>query len=598
MRYLFHRAKFLLRQTVFFKKGGGLLFSLVVVVSLSLTLLFGSQIQTLIQPQNPVLFHTASNCSTYNEISNLCINNGCYYHPNDQICYEGPTGESCGAGWNCYPGETCVIDGGINKCIPPGSRPLNTNCQGENGPNNNACGSGLICDRSWYLCVECGDNFDRNCKTIRGNDYCSNEQRSWFLANCTTGGEATPTPGGGTCPAGQILDCGTFCHIPRTQPVGQGCCDSSICVSGSTCINNTCTASGGGGASPTPAPGTYGIRAVYQCLYGALSTSITWREDSTQRGFWVDVNRDGTMEYTFAPNTGQPKTIPGLPESKPIRYIIIGDGYRTLDSKDDTTGSCHNAGITPGVTNGVTPPPGGSYDCQNICKQNGYTSGTGTFPHCSCSTGGGGVNPTATTAPTSRPNPTATTAPGQPTATTAPGQPTATTAPGTTTLVFYLTLDGVGSNTSFGQNNNPIPDTRTVNVRIFDMNDNNIREASGTLNYDRSIASFKGSISLDNVPTGAYNIKAKFDNTLWKRIGARVSAGQANNLPSVKLIVGDLNQDNVLDLMDYNILISCYGSKSCVPPGEKTKADLNMDGKVDEKDLNILYAEFSTRSGD
>jgi hypothetical protein len=61
------------------------------------------------------------------------------------------------------------------------------------------------------------------------------------------------------------------------------------------------------------------------------------------------------------------------------------------------------------------------------------------------------------------------------------------------------------------------------------------------------------------------------------------------------LISGDVNSDNQLNLVDYNIFLTCFGNKQC---NTKTQADLNMDGKVDEVDLNILYDQFATRQGD
>lgn len=62
--------------------------------------------------------------------------------------------------------------------------------------------------------------------------------------------------------------------------------------------------------------------------------------------------------------------------------------------------------------------------------------------------------------------------------------------------------------------------------------------------------------------------------------------------PTPKPIRGDIDQNNVLDVYDFNLLIECYAEKEC--PNKK-KADLNDDGVVNGKDLNILLRSFAER---
>lgn len=120
-------------------------------------------------------------------------------------------------------------------------------------------------------------------------------------------------------------------------------------------------------------------------------------------------------------------------------------------------------------------------------------------------------------------------------------------------------------------------------------------ETSGTLTYDANDAAFKGNVTASALGSGAYNIKARFNNTLWKKISSSISAGTTNKLAAAKLINGDLNGDNVINLLDYNGMISCVGGRPCP---QKNLADLNLDGKVDELDLNVLYSHFVAREGD
>jgi hypothetical protein len=63
-----------------------------------------------------------------------------------------------------------------------------------------------------------------------------------------------------------------------------------------------------------------------------------------------------------------------------------------------------------------------------------------------------------------------------------------------------------------------------------------------------------------------------------------------NTLPQVLLVSGDINNDNKLDILDYNILVSCFGNKSTTDScgGKQVDADLNDDGVVDGVDYNLF----------
>lgn len=220
------------------------------------------------------------------------------------------------------------------------------------------------------------------------------------------------------------------------------------------------------------------------------------------------------------------------------------------------------------------------------------------------------VAPSPTVTPTLTPTPTVI----MPTATTTPGQPTATRTPTTTPtptppvatptispnearVAIELLLPGIGSNAALGQNSNPVVRNHTVELQIFNSQNQKVKDSQGTVSYDAQTFSFKGTVSLGPaLETGIYIIKARLNNTLWKSLGiVNIVAGQTSSASQARLVSGDLDQNNELNLFDYNTMLSCYGASQC---DKKTQSDLNIDGKVDEQDLNILYAGFAKRQGD
>jgi hypothetical protein len=192
-------------------------------------------------------------------------------------------------------------------------------------------------------------------------------------------------------------------------------------------------------------------------------------------------------------------------------------------------------------------------------------------------------------APTATPTAVATATP-----TTAQATATPTSPPNDMRVAMSLIVPGVGSGA--GGNTNPNPATRTFDVQAYDPSGAFVKGGTGQGVFDPASSSFKGTASLGTMVPGFYRIKVRFENTLWKAAnGVNLVAGQTTTVPIMRLVSGDLNSDNQLNLLDYNTLLSCYGNKSCA---QKTKADLNLDTKVDEADINILYTAFATREGD
>lgn len=230
------------------------------------------------------------------------------------------------------------------------------------------------------------------------------------------------------------------------------------------------------------------------------------------------------------------------------------------------------------ITDFMAPNPGGSPTDDN-----------------STNTGGGATATPIQTQPTATKTPTPT---GQTGATNTPiptisNGTTATPIMSGNTLSISISLPGIGSSSNLGQNPNPNPSTKSGTVELFTPNTNtSVQKIPATFTYSSGNSTFTTTV---NVPTGTYDVKVKTDNSLVKDLGIiQLNAGQ-NQANPAQLITGDLNQDNVLSLLDYNIFISCFGTKQC---SQKSIADVNMDSKVNEIDLNIFYSGLASRSGD
>ncbi|OIP57237.1 MAG: hypothetical protein AUK12_05005 [Candidatus Levybacteria bacterium CG2_30_37_29] len=218
------------------------------------------------------------------------------------------------------------------------------------------------------------------------------------------------------------------------------------------------------------------------------------------------------------------------------------------------------------------------------------------------------TSPTATPTPTSEPTqmPTPTVTPGGPTETPTPtGNPTATPTltPGGTGIKITISLPGIGG-TGQGINSNPVHKTRDANLKLIDVQNNEVKSVSGKVDWDSVNYNYSGVMDLGTgVTSGKYIVKIRVANMLWKQIPgiATVTSGStANTTLPVELVGGDTDNDNQLTLQDYNTFIydilNCYltGGKIC----DVLAVDLNDDGKLDEIDLSLLYSGFAKRKGD
>lgn len=166
-------------------------------------------------------------------------------------------------------------------------------------------------------------------------------------------------------------------------------------------------------------------------------------------------------------------------------------------------------------------------------------------------------------------------------------------APGNTTLALTVSLPGIG--TGNGNNTSPVETTRNFTISIFDGNNQEIKKVTAPLTFNGN--EYIGDIDLgSDFPTEFYSVYVQGDNSLNKLIPGitKITKGQAASTLGVELETGDIDQNNILDLRDYNVLISCLIGAGVCSSGP---ADLNSDANVNQEDLSILLRRFAQRAG-
>jgi len=297
----------------------------------------------------------------------------------------------------------------------------------------------------------------------------------------------------------------------------------------------------------------------------------------------------GQFYHDYLANVSQPTptTVPTLPATPtPTGTQKLGglnlDGYCASLNQGTTAALVNNQWVCQqtGIAINMTSACQWEYPSQNAFAQQD-TPGDQFSWSCYSSTGSPSTTPTLT--PTTAPT------------------PTLTPTPVTTKLALIIGLDGIGkagdnvSRTSTG-NLNPLHPQRNVTLILSDQNNTPLPAITGQVSYDSVSGLFKGAIALPStVTSGFYTLKASTPSFLLKAIPGilTVTIGQTTTVPTTDLTAGDINNDNQISLLDYNQILSCFGSSTstCTP------SDLDDDGTVGGSDYNLFLRELSVQNG-
>lgn len=189
--------------------------------------------------------------------------------------------------------------------------------------------------------------------------------------------------------------------------------------------------------------------------------------------------------------------------------------------------------------------------------------------------------------------------------------PTPTPNPSVTNFSSTICLHGIGNsgdNTSPSLNSlsNKYPKRiqRDMIINVFNSSSALVASKSANTSYDYEKGCYAGMFTLNNyLPNDVYTVKLIANGYLQKRVQGsyKITTSPVINLPTTSLVTGDLNIDNKLNILDYNLLMGCYSDLTPAPSCKddiKTLADLNDDVKVNQIDYNLFLREISVQSGD
>ena len=149
-----------------------------------------------------------------------------------------------------------------------------------------------------------------------------------------------------------------------------------------------------------------------------------------------------------------------------------------------------------------------------------------------------------------------------------------------------------------GTNNNaPMHAQREGTVDIFNTSGQRVARKPGTVTYKSASGAFATTLNLGSTWTsGQYFVKVRLPNTLRQTMGRysgstfSIAPGKTTYLPRTPIFTGDINNDNVMNILDYNIGSACwFNTTSCSGPGspDYVASDLNDNGTADQVDYNI-----------
>jgi hypothetical protein len=176
-------------------------------------------------------------------------------------------------------------------------------------------------------------------------------------------------------------------------------------------------------------------------------------------------------------------------------------------------------------------------------------------------------------------------------------------------------INGVAVTSTFGSNQNPKTIAPTLKLELINSAGKYVATPSVNLSYVDSSASanfgkFIGTIDLGTTfKTGDYIAKVTVNGHLTRTVAGiqTITAGHQKTL-SARLVAGDVDNSNALNIFDYNIFISCMHNAGYNNPDNGAlcakntnyakRSDVNDNGVIDLTDRIYFIREWAVQTGD
>lgn len=168
------------------------------------------------------------------------------------------------------------------------------------------------------------------------------------------------------------------------------------------------------------------------------------------------------------------------------------------------------------------------------------------------------------------------------------------------TIPLSARIQGIG-NLEWWHNRNPLNKERVATVGVFDENKVQKKTVQATLTFDGNV--FSGTADLSDLPQGAYYLTLKLNNSLSKLTssvpitiaqGSKITV-QGGGPPT--LTMGDVNNNDSVDINDYYKLVSCFGNttSSARWKNDCEFSDFYDDGRISIVDYSVLITYYGKK---
>lgn len=167
-------------------------------------------------------------------------------------------------------------------------------------------------------------------------------------------------------------------------------------------------------------------------------------------------------------------------------------------------------------------------------------------------------------------------------------------------LNFNVFFEGIGESTKkaeknkFANNTSPRHPDKQVELTIYNRSFEKIADLDGFVSYNSDQGIFRGIAYIEKpISDDKYYIKLRVPGykDQMPETAQKIISGQANDLEDFLMQAGDINFDNSINALDYNIMKNCLTDTQTDNDNQNIhsyRCDINDDLTVDQADLELL----------